>query len=382
MLINKAYNMRSIVCTCLVLLILLPAAEADKTFRPFISDVNRSDIEKYIEKLLQHPRAVEALITRSYQYFPLIEEQLDNACLPQELKFLAVIESSLEPRARSEVGAVGLWQLMPGTARDLGLRVSQSYDERKDPLKASVAAMEYLNGLYQFYGDWTLCIAAYNTGPGNVNKAIRKADSYNFNKLKAFLPRQTQNHITKFAAVQQLLSNYEMYGLIGRKPSLDKLLVGTISIDRRIGMKKWASSNDVDLELLKELNPAIDGISIPSGYEVRVPLRVMKKNIKSQEPYCWYSIEVPVAMSLAQFAKMYQVSPYLLKHVNDLKHTALFAHQILSVPYFNVMDADFLEQEELDPSIYHEQECPTYVESVEALTTWNTFFDGKTMRHD
>ncbi len=377
MLTYKAYIMRSIVLTCLVLLILLPATQAAKTYRPFISEVENSDIEKYIQKLLQHPKAVEALITRSYQYFPLIEEQLDNACLPEELKFLAVIESSLEPKARSAVGAVGLWQLMPGTARDLGLSVSQTYDERKDPLKASVAAMEYLNGLYQFYGDWTLCIAAYNTGPGNVNKAIRRADSYQFDKLKSFLPRQTQNHITKFAAVQQLLSNYEMYGLVGHKPSLDKLLVGTIPINQRIGLKDWASSNDVDLELLKELNPAIEGINIPSGYDVRVPLRVMKKNIKSQEPYCWYIIEVPIAMSLAQFSKMYQVSPYVLKHVNDLKHTALYAQQKLSVPYFNVVDAELLGQEELDPCIYHDQKCPEYVESIDAQSTWNTFFEGE-----
>lgn len=135
---------------------------------------------------------------RSEPYFRIIESILGKYGIPPELKYLAVVESDLIRTAVSRVGAAGPWQLMPGTARALGLRVSRKNDERKNYYKSTTAAAKYLRDLYNEYEDWLLVIAAYNAGPGNVNKAIRKAGSRNFWKLQSFLPAETRGHVKRF----------------------------------------------------------------------------------------------------------------------------------------------------------------------------------------
>src|SRR5215203_884725 len=148
--------------------------------------------------LKKNTEALELVQKRSKPCFRIIEPVLDKYGLPVELKYLAVIESQLKASAVSRVGAKGPWQLMPGTARDLGLRVSKKTDERTHYYKSTVAAAKYLRDLYAEYGDWLLVIAAYNSGPVPVNRAIKRSGSHNFWKLQNFLPAETRGHVKRF----------------------------------------------------------------------------------------------------------------------------------------------------------------------------------------
>lgn len=138
-------------------------------------------VKDYIDSyVLDYRIGTERLLGRSELYFPIIDQELTKRGLPSELKFLAVIESSLKPDARSKVGAVGMWQFMRRTGQHYGLQVSHTVDQRKDPISSTKAALSYLEDLYNRFGDWTIAIAAYNCGPGNMNKAIRKANSKDY----------------------------------------------------------------------------------------------------------------------------------------------------------------------------------------------------------
>ena len=153
----------------------------------------------YVKQFLQkNAEELESVNKRSERYFRIIEPILEKYGLPLELKYLAVVESQLLPSAVSRVGAKGPWQLMPGTARDLGLKVSQKRDERTHYFKSTVAAAKYIKDLYREFDDWLLVIAAYNSGPVPVYKAIKKSGSRNFWRLQHFLPAETRNHVKHF----------------------------------------------------------------------------------------------------------------------------------------------------------------------------------------
>jgi len=149
--------------------------------------------------LKSRKRSTETLIQLSHYYFPLFEEVLDKENLPLEIKYLAVVESSLKPRAKSRVGATGLWQFMFSTGKQYGLEVSSYVDERCDPLRSTNAAAHYLAALYKTFGDWDLALAAYNSGPGNVTKAIRRSGGYqNYWNIRPFLPKETAGYLPRF----------------------------------------------------------------------------------------------------------------------------------------------------------------------------------------
>jgi membrane-bound lytic murein transglycosylase D len=152
-------------------------------------------VQEYLRK---NNEGLQKVAQRSAPYFKIIESILATYGIPAELKYLAVVESDLIRTAVSRVGAAGPWQLMPVTARELGLRVSKKNDERKTYHKSTVAAAKYLRDLYRQYEDWLLVIAAYNAGPGVINKAIKKSGSTNFWKLQAFLPAETRGHVKRF----------------------------------------------------------------------------------------------------------------------------------------------------------------------------------------
>ena len=161
-----------------------------------------SYVESYADR---YTDLLNQITDRGRPYLRIIEEVLVKHGLPKELKYLAIIESDLKSNSRSKVGAVGPWQLMPQTARDLGLKVNKYVDERKDFRKSTRAAALYLNDLYALYGDWLLTIAAYNCGPGNVNKAIRNAGSRNFWKLQYYLPTESRNHVKRYIATHYII---------------------------------------------------------------------------------------------------------------------------------------------------------------------------------
>jgi membrane-bound lytic murein transglycosylase D len=162
-----------------------------------INAVNTVFCRSYIKK---EESTLVQITPKTEAYFPAIEKSLQQQGLPVELKYLAVVESNLQPAARSKAGAVGMWQLMPETARMLGLIVTNKYDERKLSNKSTDAAVKYLKQLYDKFGDWPLVIAAYNAGAGNVSKAIKRSGSENFWELQNFLPAETREHVKKFIA--------------------------------------------------------------------------------------------------------------------------------------------------------------------------------------
>lgn len=161
-------------------------------------------INLYVNKKRDLSSSVLGLAPR---YFPMFEELLDEYQMPLELKYLAVVESALNPSARSRVGAQGLWQFMYRTGRMYGLKVNSYYDERMDPYKATRAACKYMTDLYELYGDWSLVLAAYNSGPGNVNKAIRRSGGHkDYWKIRRFLPRETRGYVPAFIAVNYMMN--------------------------------------------------------------------------------------------------------------------------------------------------------------------------------
>lgn len=211
-------------------------------------------------------------------YFPMFEEQLDRHNIPLEMKYLAVVESALNPTARSRVGATGLWQFMYHTGRMYGLEVNSYVDDRSDPLLATIAACEFLNDLYDIYGDWSLVIAAYNAGPGNINRAIRRAGGVkDFWLIRHFLPRETQNYVPAFIAVTYVMEHADEHNLFAVPTAYTYLDVDTIMVKQEISLRNISQLLDIPLDHLRHLNPAFRQNIIPYRPENPYALRLPKE---------------------------------------------------------------------------------------------------------
>lgn len=172
------------------------------------NDVTYSYVKKYLSYKWYH-----RIIGLSSYYFPLFESSLDKYNLPREIKYLAVVESALNPRAGSWAGAKGIWQFMPATGKEFGLYDNKYYSGFYDPVKSSDAAARYLRDLYRQFGDWNLAISAYNCGAGNVNKAIRKAGTKSYWRVRQFLPKETQAYVPSFIAVNYIFNFYKLHNI-------------------------------------------------------------------------------------------------------------------------------------------------------------------------
>ncbi len=189
-------------------------------------------------------------------YFPLFEEMLDKYNLPYELKYLAIVESALNPNARSRAGAVGLWQFMYRTGKMYGLQIDSYKDERSDPYKSTDAACRYLKKLYEMYGSWDLALAAYNSGPGNVNKAIRRAGGKkNFWEIRPYLPRETRGYVPAFIAVNYVMNYHKEYGIYPQKPDVVCFKYDTIMVTEAISFTHLSEILGIDKIYLEFLNP-------------------------------------------------------------------------------------------------------------------------------
>jgi membrane-bound lytic murein transglycosylase D len=195
------------------------------------------------------------MIARSARFYPIFEEQIAAARLPLTLKHLSIVESALRSWAISPVGAGGLWQLMPETARELGLTVSEELDERLDPTIGCAAGLDYLKIQYERYGDWALALAAYNSGPGNVNRAIRRSGSRNYWRLRRFLPRETRQYVPSFIAAVYLMSYHHDYGLPATVLPLDQQLTERVMVYRKISLHRIAQVTGLRPEVVVEMNP-------------------------------------------------------------------------------------------------------------------------------
>lgn len=199
-------------------------------------------------------------------YFPMIEEVLDRYNMPLELKYLAVVESALNPAARSRVGAQGLWQFMYGTGKMYDLQVSSYKDDRMDPYKSTVAACEYMSDLYKMYGDWNLVLAAYNSGPGNVNKAIRRSGGKkDYWQIRAWLPRETRGYVPAFIAVNYMMNYAEEHNIYAENNQLFSYQVDTIQIDQAIDFSQLSNYLNISKEELVFYNPMYKLAYIPKN---------------------------------------------------------------------------------------------------------------------
>jgi membrane-bound lytic murein transglycosylase D len=247
---------------------------------PFNIAYNPS-LESVIKSFLKNRRkSLERLMTMSQFYFPLFEQELDNYDIPLEIKYLAIVESALNPRARSRVGATGLWQFMFTTGKMYDLDVSSYVDERSDPIAATKAACEYLARLYKIFGDWDLALAAYNSGPGNVTKAIRRSGGYeNYWNIRPYLPRETAGYLPAFLATMYIFEYAEEHGFKPKKADIPYFETDTVHIKKTITFDQISELMDIDVEKLQFLNPSYKLDIIPYVKEKQYVLRLPKEQI-------------------------------------------------------------------------------------------------------
>ncbi|MFK8163851.1 MAG: transglycosylase SLT domain-containing protein [Lewinella sp.] len=219
--------------------------------------------------------STERMLGRANQYFPVFEYYLAKHNMPESLKYLAVAESMLVPGAVSSARAAGLWQLMPATARSMGLRVDGTVDERLDMYRSTEAAVVMLKDLHRQFGDWHLALAAYNCGPGRVRRAIRAAGGHTFYpKVKRFLPRESQQYVASYVAAAYTVNYYGDYGLTPADYLLEDS-VASISVYRYISLSRLAKASGLSKRLVRKMNPSYVRGFVPRnkrGYRLRVPL--------------------------------------------------------------------------------------------------------------
>ena len=244
-------------------------------------------VRKHIERYVYRSRTlVEEMLGMSLYYMPIFEQALEKEGLPLELKYLPIVESALDPNAVSRVGAAGLWQFMIGTGKGLGLEVNSLVDERRDPYRSSEMAAKYLKNLYQIYNDWSLAIAAYNCGPGNVNKALhRNGDKGDFWDIYEYLPRETRGYVPAFIAANYAMTYYKQHNI---SPSLASkpLITDTVSVNRRIHFSQIANVLNIPLEEIRTLNPQFRADVIPGDnhpYMLVLPSQQVYSYILSQD---------------------------------------------------------------------------------------------------
>jgi membrane-bound lytic murein transglycosylase D len=243
---------------------------------PFNVEYNTS-LESVIKRYLKHRRtSLERLMGLSHFYFPMFEAEFDNHNIPLEMKYLAIVESALKPRARSRVGATGIWQFMYGTGKEHDLDVSSYVDDRSDPIKSTTAAAGYLGRMYRIFKDWDLALAAYNSGPGNVNKAIRRSGgSKNYWNIRKNLPRETAGYVPAFLATMYIFEFAEEHGFKPERPPFQHIQTDTIHVKQMITLGQVSEATGVKIEELQFLNPSYKLDIIPKvkgkTYVLRLP---------------------------------------------------------------------------------------------------------------
>lgn len=243
-------------------------------------------VKEYIHRYI-NPRyhTINRILGMSQYYFPIIEAALLREGLPVELRALPIIESGLSTTAVSPMGAVGLWQFMPTTAKSYGLEVNSLVDERRDPVRSTDAACRYLKDLYAIYQDWTLAIAAYNCGPGNVNKAIARSGGKTFWEIYDYLPRETRGYVPAFIGATYAYAYHQQHAIEPDEAPIP-LSVDTIQVSKLMHLEQISSTIDLPLETLRLLNPQYKIDIIPATnktYTLVLPQRNVMEYI-AHEP--------------------------------------------------------------------------------------------------
>ena len=319
------------------------------------NQVVKSHIERYASKLRHQ---VSYMLGMMEYYEPLIEQALDVHGVPNELKYLPVVESALNPVAVSRVGATGLWQFMYSTGKAYGLKQNSLVDDRRDPVKSTWAAAKYLRHLYTRFGDWSLAIAAYNCGSGNVNKAIyRSGGKTDFWDIYWYLPRETRGYLPAFIAATYIMTYHAEHGICPMESKLP-LATDTIMVNRLLHFDQIVAVCDIDMETLRGLNPQYKENVIPGKFQpnsLRLPEDKIRtfilsgdsiynherekyfsaekvKDLKNQALNTGFVVhKIRSGETLSTIARRYRVTITDLKRWNGLKSSNIVAGKTLKI---------------------------------------------------
>jgi|ERR1051325_774126 membrane-bound lytic murein transglycosylase D len=311
-------------------------------------------VRDYIEMYAVRKRGmVQRMLGMTQMYFPMMEEILDRYKMPLELKYLAIVESALNPSARSRAGAVGLWQFMYGTGKLQGLKITSYVDERSDPYKSTEAACQFLQFLYDMFGDWQMVLAAYNSGPGNVSKAIRRSGGKTtYWEIRPYLPRETQGYVPAFIAVNYVMTHAEEHNLYPVEPRMTYADIDTVNIKSELSFQQIAKVLDMSVEEIQYLNPCYKRCTVPHSedncYALRLPTEKIGIFIANENEIYEYAKKDSLMQTLAvqevakthvvrkgetisKVAKRYGCTPEDIKAWNHLKSVKLYSGQKLKV---------------------------------------------------
>jgi membrane-bound lytic murein transglycosylase D len=268
----------------------LPDSVYAERLKAMVSPIHLPYNEVVRNYIIRYTSPTSGLMSRvlglSQYYFPMIEQELINANLPVELRALPIIESALQPTAKSRAAAVGMWQFVYATGKAYGLEINSFVDERCDPLQSTRAACKYLKDLYRTYGDWSLALAAYNCGPGNVNKAIARAGVRgSFWDIYNHLPRETRGYVPAFIAATYAYNYYTLHGIEITTPPMP-MATDTIMVSRVMHLEQVASTIDIPIETLRRINPQYRLDIIPAStksYPLMLPVRDLSHYIINED---------------------------------------------------------------------------------------------------
>lgn len=252
-----------------------------------------------LENLIKHylknrKKSFERLMGIAQFYFPMYEAALSKHNVPLEIKYLSIVESALNPKAVSRVGATGLWQFMYYTGKEYGLDITTYVDERSDPLLATEAACEYMKRMYGIFGDWDLVLASYNAGPGNVSKAIRRSGGkQNYWNIRPFLPKETQGYVPAFLATMYVMEFHKEHGIVPQKAVVNPLATDTIRIKNKMTFKQIADLLEVSEKEIEFLNPSYKRGVVPhiegKKHYLRLPLEKLAVFISNEDKMYAYA---------------------------------------------------------------------------------------------
>lgn len=328
----------------------LAKLDAESPFDLIYNDAVRSYIELYA---VRKRAMVSRMLGLSKMYFPMIEEILDRKKIPLELKYLAIVESALNPNARSRAGAMGLWQFMYGTGKMMGLKTSSYVDERCDPVKSTEAACDYIQFLYDMFGDYQMVLAAYNGGPGTVSKAIRRSGGKNtYWEIRPYLPRETQGYVPAFIAVNYVMTHWEEHNLYAAVPKITYADVDTVNIKAELSFQQIAKVLSMSVDEIRYLNPCYKRGTVPHSedncYALCLPTEKIGSFIANESEIYEYTKKDSLMQTLAvqeiakihtvrkgeiisKIAKRYGCTPEDIKAWNRLRSVKLHTGQKLTV---------------------------------------------------
>lgn len=291
---------------------------------PTIIEMPYNDVvQKFIDLYSgQLRRSVSYMLGAQNFYMPIFEEALEAYGLPLELKYLPVIESALNPRAVSRVGATGLWQFMLNTGKRYGLTVNSLVDDRRDPVKSSYAAAHYLSDLYKIYGDWNLVIAAYNCGPEKINQAIHRSKQNDYWQIYPYLPRETRGYVPAFIAANYIMNYYCEHNICPMMTELPAK-TDTVEIKRDLYFEQIAHGLGIDIDQVAALNPQyrrsiINGSWRPSP--LRLPAMLVTKFIDNEDSIYNY---VPTDINAKRTeVEINDEEPTIVRYKRVYKHSA------------------------------------------------------------